>query len=161
MTQSLLSRLMSLVVYLCPGSLWRNYANSLGRRSDVNCGCPFFGFVDAYWVYLVECAPIHTAQNVKEFAKIQFWSSNKGKRKEENIDRPREYQTDLVPRVSAAGQFKMLYHVIIVKYPQSFSLWQHPITTRCEPSSISGALSFCMEKPGRIFCLKKQNKFSE
>ena len=65
-------------------------------------------------------------------------------------------QTDLVPR----WRTKLLRHVIIVKCPQSFSLCQHPITTRCEPSAISGALSFWVEKPGRIFCFKGAEQIS-
>lgn len=55
---------------------------------------------------------------------------------------------------------RTLHHVIIVKCPQSFSLCQHPITTRCEPSAIPGAFSFWVEKPGRIFCFKGAEQIS-
>ena len=71
-------------------------------------------------------------------------------------------QTDLVPRVFAARQFIMADKVVAsCNYcPQSFSLCQHPITTRCEPSAIPGALSFWVEKPGRIFCFKGAEQIS-
>ena len=88
-------------------------------------------------------------------------------------------QTDLVPRVFAAGQFIIADKVvescnycemstILLFVPTSN---HNPLrsllaptaceqATRCEPNAIPGALSFLVEKPGRIFCVKGAEQIS-
>ena len=68
-------------------------------------------------------------------------------------------QTDLVPRVFAAGQFIMADKVVAsCNYCEMSTILLFVPT--CEPTAIPGALSFLVEKPGGIFCFKGAEQIS-